>query len=294
MPPQARNLVNLENVTVAHGTRLLMDGVSLGVSEGDRIGIVGRNGGGKTTLLKTLIKVEEPHSGRVTHTSGPARRRADPGRPGRRPADRPPGDPRRDGRAHLGRRRAGARGARRPRPARHRLDSGIETMSGGERRAVALASLLVQEWDLLVLDEPTNHLDVEGVAWLAAHLKQRSSSQAHLVVTHDRWFLDEVNRATWEVHDGVVDAYEGGYSAYVLARPSATGWPRPPSRSGCSWSRRSWPGCAAARPRAPASRSSGSTRPTPSSPTSRRPATTSPCSASPPPASARRSTSCTA
>jgi ATPase subunit of ABC transporter with duplicated ATPase domains len=75
-------------------------------------------------------------------------------------------------------------------------------MSGGERRRVALASLLVQEWDLLVLDEPTNHLDVEGVAWLAAHLKQRSSSQAHLVVTHDRWFLDEVNSATWEVHDG--------------------------------------------------------------------------------------------
>ena len=96
------------------------------------------------------------------------------------------------------------------------LDSVVGTMSGGERRRVALAALLVQEWDLLVLDEPTNHLDVEGVAWLAAHLLGRRG--AHLVVTHDRWFLDEVNTRTWEVHDGVVDAYEGGYSAYVLAR----------------------------------------------------------------------------
>ena len=98
------------------------------------------------------------------------------------------------------------------------LDSVVGTMSGGERRRVALAALLVQEWDLLVLDEPTNHLDVEGVAWLAAHLKARSRDQAHLVVTHDRWFLDEVNTRTWEVHDGQVDAYDGGYSAYVLAR----------------------------------------------------------------------------
>jgi ATP-binding cassette subfamily F protein uup len=218
MPPQARNLVNLENVTVAHGTRLLMDGVSLGVSEGDRIGIVGRNGGGKTTLLKTLIKVEEPHSGRVTHTSGlrvgvltqdvrvDVRLTAHQAILGETAEHTWAGDARvREVLDGLGLHGIG-------------LDSTIGTMSGGERRRVALASLLVQEWDLLVLDEPTNHLDVEGVAWLAAHLKQRSSSQAHLVVTHDRWFLDEVNSATWEVHDGVVDAYEGGYSAYVLAR----------------------------------------------------------------------------
>jgi ATP-binding cassette subfamily F protein uup len=214
----AVNLVNLENVTVAHGTRLLMDGVSLGVSEGDRIGVVGRNGGGKTTLLKTLVKAEEPHSGRVTHTSGlrvgvltqdvrvDVRLTAHQAILGESAEHTWAGDARvravLDG---LGLHGIG-------------LDSVIGTMSGGERRRVALASLLVQEWDLLVLDEPTNHLDVEGVAWLAAHLKGRTSSQAHLVVTHDRWFLDEVNTTTWEVHDGVVDAYEGGYSAYVLAR----------------------------------------------------------------------------
>jgi ATP-binding cassette subfamily F protein uup len=214
----AVNLVNLENVTVAHGTRLLMDSVSLGVSEGDRIGVVGRNGGGKTTLLKTLIQAEDPHSGRVTHTSGlrvgvltqdvrvDVRLTAHQAILGETAEHTWAGDARvREVLDGLGLHGIG-------------LDSVIETMSGGERRRVALASLLVQEWDLLVLDEPTNHLDVEGVAWLAAHLKSRSSSQAHLVVTHDRWFLDEVNSTTWEVHDGVVDAYEGGYSAYVLAR----------------------------------------------------------------------------
>ncbi len=214
----AVNLVNLENVTVAHGSRLLMDGVSLGISEGDRVGVVGRNGGGKTTLLKTLVKTEQPHSGRVTHTSGlrvgvltqdvrvDVRLTAHQAILGETAEHTWAGDSRvREVLDGLGLHGIG-------------LDSVIETMSGGERRRVALASLLVQEWDLLVLDEPTNHLDVEGVAWLAEHLKQRSSSQAHLVVTHDRWFLDEVNSTTWEVHDGVVDAYEGGYSSYVLAR----------------------------------------------------------------------------
>ena len=214
----AVNLVNLENVTVAHGTRLLMDAVSLGVSEGDRIGVVGRNGGGKTTLLKTLVKAEEPHSGRVTHTSGlrvgvltqdvrvDVRLTAHQAILGEAAEHTWAGDARiREVLDGLGLHGIG-------------LDSVIGTMSGGERRRVALAALLVQEWDLLVLDEPTNHLDVEGVAWLAAHLKQRSPAQAHLVVTHDRWFLDEVNTLTWEVHDGVVDSYDGGYSVYVLAR----------------------------------------------------------------------------
>ncbi|TAL21850.1 MAG: ABC transporter ATP-binding protein [Frankiales bacterium] len=214
----AVNLVNLENVTVAHGARLLMDAVSLGVSEGDRIGVVGRNGGGKTTLLKTLVKAEEPHSGRVTHTSGlrvgvltqdvrvDVRLTAHQATLGEAAEHTWAGDARiREVLDGLGLHGIG-------------LDSVIGTMSGGERRRVALAALLVQEWDLLVLDEPTNHLDVEGVAWLAAHLKQRSPAQAHLVVTHDRWFLDEVNTLTWEVHDGVVDSYDGGYSAYVLAR----------------------------------------------------------------------------
>ncbi len=214
----AVNLVNLENVSVAHGSRQLMDAVSLGISEGDRIGIVGRNGGGKTTLLKTLIKAEEPDSGRVTHSGGlrvgvltqdvrvDERLTAHQAILGDAAEHTWAGDARvREVLDGLGLHDVG-------------LDSVVSTMSGGERRRVALAALLVQEWDLLVLDEPTNHLDVEGVAWLAAHLKARTPQQAHLVVTHDRWFLDEVNSRTWEVHDGVVDAYEGGYSAYVLAR----------------------------------------------------------------------------
>jgi ATP-binding cassette subfamily F protein uup len=218
MAAQRLNLVNLENVSVAHGSRVLMDAVSLGVSEGDRIGVVGRNGGGKTTLLKTLVKAEEPHSGRVTHTSGlrigvlTQDVRVDPASTvhaavlGDAAEHTWAGDARvREILDGLGLHGLG-------------LDSTIDTMSGGERRRVALAALLVQEWDVLVLDEPTNHLDVEGVAWLAEHLKGRSASQAHLVVTHDRWFLDEVNDATWEVHAGVVDSYEGGYSSYVLAR----------------------------------------------------------------------------
>ena len=214
----AVNLINLENVTTAHGSKLLLDGVSLGVAEGDRIGVVGRNGGGKTTLLKTLVKAEEPHAGRVTHAGGlrigvlTQDVRIDPALTahqavlGDAAEHTWAGDARvREVLDGLGLHTVG-------------LDSTVETMSGGERRRVALAALLVQEWDLLVLDEPTNHLDVEGVAWLAAHLKGRSPQQAHLVVTHDRWFLDEVNDATWEVHDGQVDAYDGGYSSYVLAR----------------------------------------------------------------------------
>ena len=214
----AVNLVNLENVTVAHGTRLLLDSVSLGISAGDRIGVVGRNGGGKTTLLKTLVKLEEPHSGRVTHSGGlrvgvlAQDVRLAPDRTvhqvvlGDAAEHTWAGDARvREILDGLGLHDIG-------------LDATVDTMSGGERRRVALAALLVQEWDLVVLDEPTNHLDVEGVAWLAAHLKGRTSSQAHVVVTHDRWFLDEVNESTWEVHDGVVDSYDGGYSSYVLAR----------------------------------------------------------------------------
>jgi len=210
------NLVNLEDVTVAHGTKLLLDRVSLGVSDTDRIGVIGRNGGGKTTLLKTLLKVEQPHSGRVTHVNGlragvltqDVRLPLDVTARGAIVGDAAEHEWAGDARVRevldgLGLHEVG-------------LDALVGTMSGGERRRVALAALLVGEHDLLVLDEPTNHLDVEGVAWLAAWLKQRRG--AHVVVTHDRWFLDEVNEATWEVHDGRVDAYDGGYSAYVLAR----------------------------------------------------------------------------
>jgi ATP-binding cassette subfamily F protein uup len=211
-------LVNLDGVSVSHGARQLLDGVSLGISAGDRVGVVGRNGGGKTTLLRTLVKAEQPQAGRVTHTSGlrvgvltqdvrvDEALTAHQAVLGDAAEHTWAGDARvREVLDGLGLHDVG-------------LDSLVGTMSGGERRRVALAALLVQEWDLLILDEPTNHLDVEGVAWLAAHLKARTREQAHLVVTHDRWFLDEVNTTTWEVHDGLVDAYEGGYSAYVLAR----------------------------------------------------------------------------
>ena len=212
----ATNLINLEGVTVAHGTKLLMDDVSLGISDNDRIGVVGRNGGGKTTLLKTLVKAEDPHSGRVTHAGGlrigvltqdvriDEKLTAHQAILGDTAEHTWAGDAKvREVLDGLGLHEVG-------------LDSVVGTMSGGERRRVALAALLIGEWDLIVLDEPTNHLDVEGVAWLASWLKGRRG--AHLVVTHDRWFLDEVNETTWEVHDGTVDTYDGGYSAYVLAR----------------------------------------------------------------------------
>ena len=212
----ATNLINLEDVTVAHGTKLLLDRVSLGISDDDRIGVVGRNGGGKTTLLKTLVKAEEPHSGRVTHAGGlrigvltqdvrvDERLTAHQAILGDTAEHTWAGDAKvREVLDGLGMHEVG-------------LDAVVGTMSGGERRRVALAALLIGDWDLIVLDEPTNHLDVEGVAWLAAWLRARRG--AHLVVTHDRWFLDEVNETTWEVHDGQVDSYDGGYSAYVLAR----------------------------------------------------------------------------
>jgi ATP-binding cassette subfamily F protein uup len=210
------NLVNLEDVTVAHGTKLLLDKVSLGIDDRDRIGVVGRNGGGKTTLLKTMLKAEAPHSGRVTHAGGlrvgvltqdvrvDERLTAHQAILGDTAEHTWAGDARvREVLDGLGMHEVG-------------LDAVVGSMSGGERRRVALAALLIGDWDLIVLDEPTNHLDVEGVAWLAAYLKNRRG--AHVVVTHDRWFLDEVNETTWEVHDGVVDSYDGGYSAYVLAR----------------------------------------------------------------------------
>jgi ATP-binding cassette subfamily F protein uup len=210
------NLVNLEDVTVAHGTALLLDHVSLGIGDSDRIGVVGRNGGGKSTLLRTLLRQEHLHSGRVTHTGGlrvgvlPQTVSLDTAQTvrhavvGEAETHTWAGDARvREVLDGLGLDAIG-------------LETTTGTLSGGERRRVALAALLSGEHDLLVLDEPTNHLDVEGVAWLAAHLRSRKG--AHVVVTHDRWFLDEVNEATWEVHDGAVDTYDGGYSSYVLAR----------------------------------------------------------------------------
>jgi len=217
------NIVNLEQVTKSHGTTVLLDRVSLGLDESDRVGVVGLNGAGKTTLLRVLTRDEPADSGRVTHRGGVRL-----GRLGQQ-VELPPGSTVRDvvlgdawlaegfGAEHEWAGDAGVRGVLDGLglPAIG-LDTEVGPLSGGERRRVALAALLVRETDLLVLDEPTNHLDVEGIAWLAEHLAGRRG--ALLAVTHDRWFLDAVCSRTWEVVSGGVSAYDGGYSAYVLAR----------------------------------------------------------------------------
>jgi ATP-binding cassette subfamily F protein uup len=207
------NLINVEDLGKAYGPVPLLDGVSLGVAAGDRVGVVGRNGDGKSTLVSLLAGRIEPDSGRVTQTRGTrvgflTQRDVFPVEATVRSlvfGDRAEHDWAGDARARdiLAGLLPGVS-----------LDARLEGMSGGERRRVALAQLLVPETDLLILDEPTNHLDIEAIAWLAGHLKDRTL----IVVTHDRWFLDEVTDRTWEVADGQVHRYEGGYSAYVLAK----------------------------------------------------------------------------
>ena len=212
------NLINLENVSKTWGLKTLLDGVSLGVQTNDRIGIVGVNGGGKTTLLEVLTGIEEPDAGRVSHNSGlrmavvTQRFDLDETLTVGQAVVEPLGLQTFEwasnakvrevlqgtGVAELG------------------LDTPVGNLSGGERRRVNLAAALVQDLDLVVLDEPTNHLDVEGVQWLADHLLSRKV--AVVVVTHDRWFLDTVATLTWEVHDGTVDVYEGGYNDWTFAR----------------------------------------------------------------------------
>jgi ABC transport system ATP-binding/permease protein len=207
------NLVNLEKVVKGYGQRVLLDGVSAGVAAGERVGVVGRNGVGKSTLLALLAGVEQPDSGRVTlardlrigHLAQQDRLAGTVGDlvTGGRPEHVWAGDPR-------------------TRSAVAALLPGIDfaaqaqRLSGGESRRVALAALLLGDHDLLLLDEPTNHLDVEAVDWLARFLARLG--KALVVVTHDRWFLDAVCERTWEVADGQLHAYDGGYAAYVLAR----------------------------------------------------------------------------
>ena len=211
------NLINLEQGSVSFGIRQVLDDVSLGVNAGDRIGVVGLNGGGKTTLLEILTGVAEPDTGRVSQVSG--LRVAVVTQRTELAADTV-------GEAVLG--GLGVATHEWAGDARIRtvldgigihdlgLDTPVDDLSGGERRRVSLAAALVQDLDLLVLDEPTNHLDVEGVQWLADHLRRRSS--ALVVVTHDRWFLDTVATHTWEVVDGRVEQFEGGYNDWVFAR----------------------------------------------------------------------------
>lgn len=213
------HLLGGENLHLSFPTRTVLEGVTVGIDAGDRIGIVGRNGDGKSTLMKVLAGRIDPDQGRVTSRSGTRigmLDQADVLDPsltvgqavvGDRPEHEWAGDPKvRDVIGGL--------------VADLDWDAPVGELSGGQRRRTALAALLAQEWDVLFLDEPTNHLDVDGITWLARHLNSRwpKSQGGLVVVTHDRWFLDEVSTATWEVHDRIVDPFEGGYAAYVLQR----------------------------------------------------------------------------
>ena len=212
------NLINLENVSKTWGLKTLLNGVSLGVQTGDRIGIVGVNGGGKTTLLEVLTGIEPPDEGRVSHNSSlrmavvTQRFDLDPDLTVGQAVVEPLGLQTFEW-ASNARVREVLQGTG---VAELGLDTAVGNLSGGERRRVNLAAALVQDLDLVVLDEPTNHLDVEGVQWLADHLLNRKV--AVVVVTHDRWFLDTVATLTWEVHDGTVGVYEGGYNDWTFAR----------------------------------------------------------------------------
>ncbi len=212
-------LLGCDKVHVEFPTKLILDDVTLGVGEGDRIGIVGKNGDGKSSLLSVLAGTLEPDAGRVTH-----RRDLHIGLLGQRDAL--------DDASTVHRAVVGDtpeyEWAASPR-VRQILDGLISdvpwegpvgALSGGQRRRVDLARLLIGNYDVLMLDEPTNHLDMRTISWLAEHLKSRwqRNQGAFLVVTHDRWFLDEVCTSMWEVHDGAVDPFEGGYSAYILQR----------------------------------------------------------------------------
>ncbi|OXE34976.1 MAG: hypothetical protein CGW95_16690, partial [Phenylobacterium zucineum] len=213
------HLLGAEAVHLEFPTKTVFEGITLGINDGDRIGIVGRNGDGKSTLLKLLAKRIDPDEGRITHRNGlrvglldqtdsldPAQSIAS-AVVGEEPEFRWASNPRiRDVISGL----------------LNDLDwqQPIGQLSGGQRRRVALAALLVQDLDVIMLDEPTNHLDIEGVAWLAKHLNERwpANSGGFMVVTHDRWFLDAVCNLTWEVFGGAIEPFEGGYAAYILQR----------------------------------------------------------------------------
>ncbi|WP_028821919.1 ABC-F family ATP-binding cassette domain-containing protein [Propionimicrobium lymphophilum] len=213
------HLLGAQNLSLSYPTKQVFDSVTLGISDGDRVGIVGRNGDGKSSLLGMLTGRVEPDSGQVTYRSdlrvGELTQRDE-----------------LDGNISVGRSIVGDveeyvwASDPRIRDVITGLvpdldwEKPVGQLSGGQRRRVALAKLLVDEWEVIALDEPTNHLDIEGVNWLAEHLKNRwpKNTGGLLVITHDRWFLDEVATTTWEVHDQIVEPFEGGYAAYVLQR----------------------------------------------------------------------------
>lgn len=213
------HLLGAEALHFEYPTQKVLESVTMGVSAGDRIGIVGRNGDGKSTLMKLLTGRLEPDSGQVTVRSDTTigmLDQADTVDPALPVGQAVVGDLAEHEWAGDAKIRDVIRGL----VADLDWDAPVGSLSGGQRRRVGLAKLLIGDWDILALDEPTNHLDVEGISWLAEHVKRRWAHNAGglLVITHDRWFLDEVCNQTWEVHDGIVDPFEGGYAAYVLQR----------------------------------------------------------------------------
>jgi ATPase subunit of ABC transporter with duplicated ATPase domains len=213
------HLLGAERIALEYPTRIVFDDITIGLEEGDRIGVVGRNGDGKSTLLRLLAGRQQPDSGQVTRRGGVTLGMLD-------QADEVPDD---ETVAHLivgdraehewagdAKIRDVLAGLVRDIP----WTAALGELSGGQRRRVALAALLSRDWDVLLLDEPTNHLDIEGVAWLAQHLRSRwpANRGGLVVVTHDRWFLDAVSTDTWEVHDRIIEPFEGGYAAYILQR----------------------------------------------------------------------------
>jgi ATP-binding cassette subfamily F protein uup len=213
------HLLGAEALHLEYPNRVIFDRVTIGLDEGDRIGIVGRNGDGKSTLLRMLSGRLEPDAGRVTRRGGITLGmldQADELDSGRTVHETVIGDIDEHVWAGDPRVRDVIAGLIADIP----WEAMVDDLSGGQRRRVALAALLIGDWDVVFLDEPTNHLDVEGIAWLAGHLKRRWASNAGglVVVTHDRWFLDEICTATWEVHDQLIEPFEGGYAAYILQR----------------------------------------------------------------------------
>ncbi|RAU91268.1 ABC transporter ATP-binding protein [Mycobacterium colombiense] len=213
------HLLGAEAVHLEYPTQVVFDSITLGVNDGARIGIVGRNGDGKSSLLRLLTGQQRPDAGRVTRRSGlrvGALSQADTLDPDRTVGYTLVGEAAEHQWAGDARVRDVVAGL----VSDIAWEATVSTLSGGQRRRVQLARLLIGEWDVIALDEPTNHLDIEGITWLAGHLRQRwaRNSGGLLLVTHDRWFLDEVATTTWEVHDGIVEPFDGGYAAYVLQR----------------------------------------------------------------------------